>query len=827
MTPSVRSGGDTGSNEDGGSLIFVSDASAEAERLTTALRARGYPVVDVPLGLLASRVSVQRPALILCDADAAQALDTIQRVREIPGGNRIDVLFLAEAGRALDDPAGALQQQASGVFTRPVDEVLLLRKVEALIGAPSGRGEFVTRMTPANRAPVLVAATRRPYRYEAGKNEILPDAPSSPGASSPGASSSPFNEPASSPRAATDPGLGSAPMHDLPPESRPRSSVPAGASGSIMPRGHELPQAKLSPALESLLATAERRVLSVRNSSAPPSDRLSPEAELEAILPADVLDALDEPLEYDDDDDDADSSVGTNNGSDADAGTRTGNRSTGPGSVSGVGSGALEPQASNAARETVAPASDLPGSESPESQSSRATEPPVTPPQHAARGMQSETPQRASLDPDSSAAPSRVMNTMAGTSTGHGPISDLPPSVRSPADSESGQAISTTPPGPRHALPEDEPESLPEPTREPPRREAPPQLEIPASLGAGDAVRAFARVVRARYTGALAFEDPAGIRRVLFRDGDFVTAASGAEGESLVDFLNQRGDLPDDVAGRIARKLPQFGRHAGAALIAQGHLRQDDLWPVLRAHAEWLVARIALFTRGAVSLEAEAPARLQAEPAVFGGATGAEVLVEIVRRAVSPEQAIERLGGAQTLLLKGPNEALLGECAIVDGEAAVVRSLGEESVSDVIRRVGHKDFAAVLYVLVELNVLAVASGERRTSRGRGRPEPREPMKLDRLDHAALRARILARKALSEEGDYFALLGVPRSATSYDIRRAYAQLKEEFEPSRVLTHETVDLRDDVDVILEVLAEAYEILEDDLRRERYRRALDASP
>ena len=90
-----------------------------------------------------------------------------------------------------------------------------------------------------------------------------------------------------------------------------------------------------------------------------------------------------------------------------------------------------------------------------------------------------------------------------------------------------------------------------------------------------------------------------------------------------------------------------------------------------------------------------------------------------------------------------------------------------------------------------------------------------------------RARILSRKALSEEGDYFALLGVPRSATSYDIRRAYTALREEFEPGRILTGESADLREEVDLILEVLAEAFEILEDDLRRDRYRRALDAHP
>jgi preprotein translocase subunit Sec63 len=102
-----------------------------------------------------------------------------------------------------------------------------------------------------------------------------------------------------------------------------------------------------------------------------------------------------------------------------------------------------------------------------------------------------------------------------------------------------------------------------------------------------------------------------------------------------------------------------------------------------------------------------------------------------------------------------------------------------------------------------------------------RPEP------DRLDHEALRSRIAARRALVDEGDYFALLGVSRNATSYDVRRAYTELREELDPTRVLTPATADLRDDVDAILFVIDEAYEILADDLRRERYRRALEAAP
>ena len=828
VTPHLEAGGDTGNNEEGGSLIFVSDASAEAERLMMALRARGYPVVDVPLALLVSRVSVQRPSLILCDADAPAALETIQRVRETPGGNRVDVLFLGEPGRTVEQNAAALQQEASGVFVRPVDDFMLLRKVEALIGVPTGRNDFSLRTTPTNRAPVLVAATRRPYRYDAGKTEAPRDPPSSP--SSPSASAPSNVAPATNP--GTEPGPPSV-RHSEIPDSQPHSSRPSASSHLLPPRPQELPQAKLSPALESLLATAERRVLSVRNSSIPPSDRLSPEAELEAILPADVLDALDEPLDFDDDDDDDDSSIGTHNGVDADGSPRSATKTTGAGTATGGSNLApeiMEPVVHSAREKTAAPrtSTELPPTDGPESQSSRATEPPATPPRHTNRmRSEAEAPRSTFEEP----AFSRAANSLSGT-TAHGPITDTPPSVPAPA-SENAASLSTVPPAARvDRLPPAD-RSIAPPTIAgaqlvsavlPESRREAPKLEIPASLGAGDAVRAFARVVRARYTGALAFEDTTGIRRVLFRDGDFVTAASGADGESLVAFLTQRGDLPAEVAARVGRKLPQFGRHAGAALIAQGHLRQDDLWPVLRAHAEWLVARIVLLTSGAVSVEGDVPVRLQAEPAVFGGATGAEVLVEIVRRAVSPEQAVQRLGGPNSILQKGDNPTLLGECAIADAEAAIIRAITEEPLAETLRRAGNKDFAAVLYILVELSVLGRSSGERRAPR---EPQEKRAAKLDHLDQAALRARILARKALSEEGDYFALLGVSRSATSYDIRRAYSTLKDEYDPARILTNETVDLRDDVELILEVLAEAFEILEDDLRRERYRRALDASP
>jgi hypothetical protein len=344
-------------------------------------------------------------------------------------------------------------------------------------------------------------------------------------------------------------------------------------------------------------------------------------------------------------------------------------------------------------------------------------------------------------------------------------------------------------------------------------------IEVPHTLRGGDAARVLARAVRARYSGAIAFEDSAGIRRVVLRDGDFVTAASGIDGESLVAFLGERGDLRPEAVQRLGRKLPQFGRHAGAALIAQGHLRQDDLWPVLRAHAEWLLTRLSVLERGAASLERQLPPRISAEPSVFGGATGAEVLLEVVRRAVPPPDAIGWMGGLHVRFVEGEAGSLLAESALPDHDLNLVRGASGATLSELLERAGSPDIAPVLFGLVELGVLRL-----RTSAAPARAMPKV---VDAIDHEALRARIRARRELVDDGDYFALLGVSRSATSYDIRRAYSALRQELDPSRVLTPLTADLGEDISLILDVLDEAYEILRDQVRRDRYRRALEDAP
>jgi hypothetical protein len=678
--------------------LFVSDPTAEAEQVARALRSSGYTVVDVPLSMLVARAAVQRPRVVLIDADSQGALDVVARLRELPSGEEMHVLYVAAPGGAIASPEEALGHEASGFFLRPIDLPALVRQVEALTRTSGDAGpESAHSSTPPPSIPAPVK--------------------SSPSLSPPPVATF-------SPRGGT--ASGSASEFPSMPSLPPTSVAWAAASRAV---GLGPP---VSTELQRLLAEAEERAHVVGDAVAP-----SPEQEVEAVLPREMLAALDEPLDEDDRDPEASAPTRpparerTNDGG---ASRTTGASGTGSGATphgTGAGSGTGE--------ETLTPAPSL--------------------------GLVRPT--------------SRPLG--AG------------PSERE----EAGEG-----------------RSRPAPDEEPNRASS--------TLGPWRAMRRVAQAIAARKSGSLAFAYPDAERRIVLREGDVVTCASTAEGESLLAFLGVRGDLPRETVRRLGSRFPAFGRHAGAALVARGYLRQDQMWSTLRGHAEWVLSRVFQAPEARVVAETQPQGRLAAEPSVFGGATGAEVFVEVVRRVVSPEEAIERLGGPKSRLGHGEATRLLAECALAPLELEVLRSAPGRTLGDILDCVPDGDFATTVFAVTELDVLEVV---RAVEAHDGDAEGDEAG-VAALDAEALRARVRARLQLVEDGDYFSVLGVGRDATGYELRRAFLELRRAFDPSRILSPDVADLADEVRTVTAVLEEAYDILKDPARRERYRRAIEGS-
>lgn len=683
-----------GADDRGGDLpiVFVSDPTAEAERVSRALRAGGYIVVDVPLSMLVARVAVQRPRLVLVDADSHGALEAVSRLRELPQTEEVPVVFVAAPREALAPLQESVAQAGGALFVRPVDVPALVRHVETL-------GSDVPRSPSHSSTPPPAIPT-----------------------------SNRSHAPASRPSLDGRPG---SPSIGVPPTATFHEPVPGSSPGPLAGRIRVI--AAFSPELQRTLADAEERVSLPEEQVAPPS----PEEELEAVLPEDLLMALDDPIDDD----------------------------QGP-------------------EEHPAPRSTAP------------------------RGVRERT-------------------------------TDLGTSRTTSGVSTAGGATPSASPAPRSM--ESEPVPAREPTREPSvgtaragsagttawdraagsRRS---YVERDGARGSGDATRLVGRAIAARMSGSLCLVAGRVERRIVMHEGDIVTCASTAEDESLIAFLGARGDLPRETVRRLGAKFAAFGRHAGAALVARGYLLQDQMWPTLRAHAEWVFGRSLQWVESRVLVEAQAPGRLAAEPGVFGGAPGAEVFVEIVRRIVAPGDGIERLGGPTCRLARGPAAELINECGLPSADVETVRNSTGRTLGDVLQGAPDADFASALFALAELGIVDVLPAVDHAAEPAARSASAE---ASALDADAVRERVRARLQLVEDGDYFAVLGIAREATGYEVRRAFLELRRAFDPSRLLSPDVADLADDVRVITTVLDEAYEILKDSARRERYRRAIENAP
>lgn len=868
-----------------GDAILLADSSVEGEDIASMLRARGFVVFDVALSLLESRVVSEEPRVIILDVDQPGAIERAKRLRELPVGRRAELFCVGDPLRAAELLDVSLSDK---VFERPVDVVRLVDRV-VHVAHPSGPG-FASRGTtpppmyaprqsapPADSIPPISDFPRAQDPLETGS--LLDDGIE-------GGLGLGLGHVRLSPELAQEIFAAEervraeldGQLHFPTPSEEADCLVPPDLLIQLDEPLDALEDAEGTGGLAAALALSAASGSSVSVSVAIGTGAIStgssgtsaPKTGTGIIVPSLAL----PPPPADDRDGSEPPEAPSAEGTSADlplsalASAASGVASL-PGSTSAVargGSPALgirlgellglrtddakpgsygRSPAASEAQPRPAPSQAQPSAQlfAPTS----AQQPPV---ESSTQRADELVPYLVDRREDTAAPPAPSNLVIPPTPLGAQALltaTPMSPPVRfqEPRDFGEGRAfdLRTIPPQNAFASFRDPPRPAPPPSREAQpqahaRGEGDPSGISPAAasvrsatardvvrdpvatgsvFGEREGLRPLARAVAARSSGALAVSAGEGTRRVVFSDGDIVTAASEIADESLVAFLAGRGDIDRDVAARLAGKLPPSGRHAGAALIAQSHLTQDDLWPVLRAHAEWLLGRVLQCGPGSVEFEEDPPGRLKAEPNVFGGATGAEVFVESARRMLAPQDCLVALGGHGARVDWGPRQTLLAECTLSADEEALVRGSAGKTLQEL-----SPDgvMLPVLRALVELEVLTAIAPARAA-------EPRPSRGPDPLDEEAVRQKVRAKLSLVRDGDYFALLGVNRDATSYEVRRAFLELRKGFEPARLLTPATVDLHDDVVLILEVVEEAFEILREPQRRDRYRRAIEAGP
>ena len=245
--------------------VFMVDPSAEAEHVAQLLRGMGCVVVDVPMSMLVARIAVQKPRVVIMDADVKEAADTVKTVRAMPGGTTIALVLLGQEKPPVEEGHASVGATSDAFFRRPIRSSSRRPDGRRARGGgafsrvrvrgPDVGADFVrSREAPGVRARVAVGSSR-PALARPGRHRVERKA-----------------------------NLG-------PPPAQRRCPRHFGCGE----RRHQHPVAAQRRA-EMLLLDAEQRLTSQSlHEPAPPS----PDEELEAVLPAELLAALDEPIEDD------------------------------------------------------------------------------------------------------------------------------------------------------------------------------------------------------------------------------------------------------------------------------------------------------------------------------------------------------------------------------------------------------------------------------------------------------------------------------------------------------------------------------------------------
>lgn len=365
------------------------------------------------------------------------------------------------------------------------------------------------------------------------------------------------------------------------------------------------------------------------------------------------------------------------------------------------------------------------------------------------------------------------------------------------------KARAAPPPGPEPELPPlapPPPPATPEPEPPPP----PPELDQ-GTLAEAPLPRVLALAERARLTGRLDFGGDAP-RSLYFEDGKVVGATSAAPHERVEEVALRLGLVTREQHRQAAPALAGISsRRAALALLDRGFLKPAELTALVRRRTEEVL--YALFAEEKALFRYQ-PARVPPDERIALERGPLRLAMEGVRRKWLEPRLDAVLGGAATLLSPSTRSLPPGELGLSPAEQRLLeladglRTLDEILDGSPLPPLETRQVLAGLLMVGALSLRFHGSLEGR----------RESQTIDL-------ARVREKLDQVRRADYFAILGLSRHATPYEVREAAERLEAEFDPGRYAAYREPGLREQLEEIRGVLGEAREVLCDDELRAEY--------
>ena len=321
-----------------------------------------------------------------------------------------------------------------------------------------------------------------------------------------------------------------------------------------------------------------------------------------------------------------------------------------------------------------------------------------------------------------------------------------------------------------------------------------------------------------------------GTARLQFERGDVVKdiwvvrghprfATSNQPSDRLIELLGRRSLIPAEKLETARTLVGRDERRAGEVLVESGFLKEEEFESLLSEHLVAIVWSVLGWTDGQFEIfhgeEADEPTQIK--PSI------APLLIEGLAYYTDRRDLERWLGsmGQRTALgdrLQAPQgfDQVAAELGLTGMHVAWMRRLGgSDSLATMSARAHDgQGLLAVVYVLALDGLISVTTV---------RADRRGHRSSEHIDED----RIAARMRLVRDGNYFALLGLGADARPMEVRRAFHELSQTFQPSAIEPAVRSRRADELVELREALAEAMEVLSDEVLRSAYLAHFEPEP
>ncbi|HPH67270.1 MAG TPA: DUF4388 domain-containing protein, partial [Kofleriaceae bacterium] len=346
---------------------------------------------------------------------------------------------------------------------------------------------------------------------------------------------------------------------------------------------------------------------------------------------------------------------------------------------------------------------------------------------------------------------------------------------------------------------------------------------VDIALGTNDAVNLIARCYRQSFTGRLVFRHERNELVLFFDAGRLVFASSNQPIDRMGAMLCREGKITRAQFAQCDQQVGKSGRRTGETLVDLGFLKRRELLPAVRRHLEDVLFAAFSWRLGTFVVVAD---ELPSTERIRISRSVPALVVEGIRRKYDAD-TLARIGVTASAVLElGDRDKCASVLAAMDVPAGERTAIGEADGATELGQLARKagsDFVGVASVAYGLAVLGIATLRRGVSPD-DEPELEETHALvGETDIAIDRARVIGRCQLVAEADYFAILGVRRDASGFEIRRAFDAARRDFAPEIFPAELRRELAREIATISHVLEEAFWVLRDDQLRASYVRHL----